>query len=45
MVIVIVDLQEKTLNNLYTLKVQNSAERVEQNAKNKERIKANRIFK
>ena len=36
---VIVDLQEKTLNNLYTLKVQNSAERVEQNAKNKERIK------
>ena len=47
---VIVDLQEKTLNNLYTLKVQNPAERVEQNAKNKERIKLieylnNRYFK
>lgn len=36
---IVVDLQEKTLNNLYNLKIQNSEEKIEQNAKNKERIK------
>lgn len=36
---IIVDLQEKTLNNLYTLKMQTSEEKIEQNAKNKERIR------
>ena len=36
---ILIDLQEKTLNNLYTLKIQNSEEKIEQNAKNKERIR------
>ena len=36
---IVVDLQEKTLNNLYTLKIQTSEEKIEQNAKNKERIR------
>lgn len=36
---IIVDLQENTLNNLYSLKVQASQEKIEQNAKNKDRIK------
>lgn len=36
---IVVDLQEKTLNNLYTLKIQTSSEKLEQNAKNKERIR------
>lgn len=35
---IIVDLQEKTLNELYTLKIENSAEKVKQNAQNKARI-------
>lgn len=35
---IIINLQEKTLNELYTLKVANEAEKVEQNAKNKERL-------
>lgn len=34
----IVDLQEKTLNNLYTLKIETTAEKIEQNVKNRERI-------
>lgn len=36
---IVVDLQEQTLNNLYNLKIQTSEEKIEQNAKNKERIK------
>ena len=36
---IVVDLQAKTLNNLYTLKMESSAEKIEQNAKNKERIR------
>lgn len=36
---IVVNLQEKTLNNLYTLKIESSKEKLEQNAKNKERIK------
>lgn len=36
---VVIDLQEKTLNNLYTLKIATSEEKLEQNAKNKERLK------
>ena len=36
---IITNLQEKTLNNIYTLKMENSSEKIEQNAKNKERIK------
>lgn len=35
----IVDLQQKTLNNLYTLKIEPSSEKIEQNEQNKERIK------
>lgn len=36
---IIIDLQEKTLHNLYTLKIKKSDEQLEQNAKNKERIR------
>ena len=36
---IIINLQEKTLNNLYNLKVQSSTEKIEQNAKNKQKIK------
>lgn len=36
---IVVDLQQKTLNNLYTLKVQPTSEKIEQNLKNKERIR------
>lgn len=36
---IVVDLQEKTLNNLYTLKIQASEEKIQQNAQNKERIR------
>lgn len=36
---IVVDLQEKTLNNLYNLKIQASEEKVKQNAENKERIR------
>ena len=36
---IVVDLQVKTLNDLYTLKIETTAEKVEQNSKNKERIK------
>ena len=36
---IIVDLQELVLNNIYSPKIQTSAEKIEQNAKNKERIK------
>ena len=36
---IIMNLQEKTLNNLYNLKMENSSEQVEQNSKNKQRIK------
>ena len=36
---IIVDLQELVLNNLYSPKIQTSAEKIEENAKNKERIK------
>lgn len=36
---ILVDLQTKTLNDLYTLKIETTAEKVEQNAQNKERIK------
>lgn len=36
---VIMNLQEKTLNNLYNLKMENSNEQIEKNAKNKQRIK------
>lgn len=36
---IIVDLQELVLNNLYLPKIQTSAEKIEENAKNKERIK------
>lgn len=35
----VVDLQETVLNNLYSPKIQNSAEKIEENSKNKERIK------
>lgn len=35
---IVVDLQEKTLNELYTLKMENSAEKIKQNAENKARI-------
>lgn len=36
---IIVDLQELVLNNIYSPKIQTSAEKIEENAKNKERIK------
>ena len=36
---VIVDLQEKTLHDLYILKMQSSQEKIAQNSKNKQRIK------
>ena len=36
---IVVDLQQKTLNNLYTLKIQPTSEKIEQNLKNKERIR------
>lgn len=36
---IVVDLQEKTLNSLYTLKIETSEEKVKQNAENKERIR------
>ena len=36
---VIVDLQEKTLHELYILKMQSSQEKIEKNAQNKQRIK------
>ena len=35
----IVDLQQKTLNNLYNLKIEPSSEKIEQNEQNKERLK------
>lgn len=35
---IVIDLQEKTLNELYNLKLANEAEKVEQNTKNKERL-------
>ena len=35
----IVDLQQKTLNNLYNLKIEPSSEKIEQNEQNKERIR------
>ena len=35
----IINLQEKTLNNLYSLKIETTKEKIEENAKNKERIK------
>lgn len=35
----IVNLQDKTLNNLYTLRIESSSEKIKENAKNKERIK------
>ena len=35
---IIVDLQEKTLNELYNLKIKNTDEQIEKNEKNKERI-------
>ena len=35
---VVINLQEKTLNNLYNLKVESSPEKIEQNAKNKKKI-------
>lgn len=36
---IIINLQEKTLNNLYNLKIESSSEKIKENAKNKERIK------
>lgn len=36
---VVVDLQEKTLNDLYTIKIQTSQEKIAQNSQNKQRIK------
>lgn len=36
---VVTDLQEKTLNQLYTLKMQTTQEKIEKNAQNKQRIK------
>ena len=36
---IVVDLQAKTLNNLYTLKIEQESSKVEQNAKNKDRIR------
>ena len=36
---IVVDLQETVLNNLYSPKIQTSAEKIEENSKNKERIK------
>ena len=36
---VVVDLQEKTLHDLYILKMQSSQEKIEKNAQNKQRIK------
>ena len=36
---VVVDLQEKTLHDLYILKMQSSQEKIAQNSKNKQRIK------
>ena len=36
---IVVDLQELVLNNLYSPKIQTSAEKIEENAKNKERLK------
>ncbi len=36
---IVVDLQQKTLNNIYTLKVEPSAKKIEQGVQNKERIK------
>ena len=35
---IVIDLQEKTLNNLYTLKIKTTQEQIEQTAKNKERL-------
>ena len=35
---IVVDLQEKTLNNLYTLKIENSQSRIEKTEKNQKRI-------
>ena len=35
---IVVDLQEKTLHNLYSLKIESSQEKIEQTAKNKEKI-------
>ena len=35
---IITDLQEKTLNDLYTLKIKSTEEQMEQNAKNRERL-------
>ena len=36
---IVIDLQEKTLNNLYTLKIQTSEEKIKANAENKEKIR------
>lgn len=36
---IVVDLQQKTLNDLYNLKIQTSSEKIEQNEQNKERIR------
>lgn len=36
---VVVDLQEKALNNLYTLRMETNKEQIEQNSRNKERIR------
>ena len=36
---VVVDLQEKALNDLYTIKIQTSQEKIAQNSQNKQRIK------
>ena len=36
---IIINLQDKTLNNLYTLKIESSSKKIKENAKNKERIK------
>ena len=35
---VVIDLQEKTLNNIYTLKMEASPEKIEQNAQNKKKL-------
>ncbi len=35
---VIIDLQEKTLNNIYSLKMEATSEKIEQNAKNKKKL-------
>ena len=36
---IVIDLQEKTLNNLYTLKIQTSEEKIKANSENKEKIR------